>query len=175
MRISIYGIRASTPDLKANGLAYTNTSDNPTSTDLVNALATIVIDNNGTANPVIGTVYHPQTLVPVLSAGPSVFEESINVSAERMTIRNGRFIISTCNGSGITGDVWARQKMEKMCIASAPMLLSSLGIHGSMVYYIAMFPASIVWRSRTLLQALSLLSMIFILMMAMAFLKPHMI
>ena len=41
------------PALEANNLAYTNSSDHPDETDLALALATIVIENNGTANPVI--------------------------------------------------------------------------------------------------------------------------
>lgn len=97
------------PDLLANGTAYTNPPDCPTGTDLANALATIVIDDNGTTTPVIGTAYHPETTVPVLTTGLSVLKEPINASVERMVIRNIQLIIPDCNGSGITGDIWASQ------------------------------------------------------------------
>ncbi len=97
------------PDLLANGNAYTNPPDYPTGADLVNALATIVIDANGTTTPVIGIAYHPETSVPILTTGLSVLKEPINVSVERMVIRNIQLIIPDCNGSGITGDIWASQ------------------------------------------------------------------
>lgn len=97
------------PDLLTNGTAYTNPPDYPTGPDLVNALATIVIDNNGTTIPVIGTAYHPETSVPILTTGLSVLKEPINVSVERMVIRNIQLMIPDCNGSGITGDIWASQ------------------------------------------------------------------
>ncbi len=97
------------PDLLANGTAYTNPPDYPTGTDLVDALATIVIDNNGTATPVIGAAYHPETSVPILTTGLSVLKEPINTSIERMVIRNIQLIIPDCTGSGITGDIWASQ------------------------------------------------------------------
>ncbi len=97
------------PDLLANGTAYTNSSDYPTGADLVNVLATIVIDNNGTATPVIGTAYHPETTVPIFTTGLSVFKEPINTSVERMIVRNIQMIIPDCSGSGITGDIWASQ------------------------------------------------------------------
>jgi|CXWL01.1.fsa_nt_gi hypothetical protein len=97
------------PDLLANGTAYTNPPDYPTGTDLVDALATIVIDDNGTATPIIGAAYHPETSVPILTTGLSVLKEPINASVERMVIRNIQLIIPDCNGSGVTGDIWASQ------------------------------------------------------------------
>lgn len=97
------------PALEANGLAYSPTSNYPDNTDLVNALATIVIDGNGTATPVIGTSYHPQSSVPVLSAGVFVKKVPINAISERITVKNIQLLIPDCSGSGITGDIWASQ------------------------------------------------------------------
>lgn len=97
------------PDLLAHGTAYTNPPDYPTGTDLATASGTIVIDANGTATPVIGTAYHPETSVPVLIAGLSVLKEPVTASIERMVVRNIQLIIPDCSGSGITGDVWASQ------------------------------------------------------------------
>lgn len=124
------------PDLLANGLAYTNPPDYPTNSDLVNALATIVIDSNGTANPVIGTEYHPQTSVPVLTTGLIIRKRNINSSMERMTVENIILIIPNCTGSGITGDIWASQASNGKnvhCVSSGvsvvvgnPTMLGSL-------------------------------------------------
>lgn len=97
------------PDLKANGNAYTNPPDYPTASDLVTALATITIDGNGTTTPVIGTEYHPEPAVAVLTSGLIVRKENINLSQERMTVENIILIIPNCSGSGITGDIWASQ------------------------------------------------------------------
>lgn len=97
------------PDLNGNGLAYTNSADYPGSADLANALATIVIDGNGTATPTIGTVYHPEATVPVLSAGVTVVKEAINAVWERMTVQNITLLIPACTGTGLTGDIWASQ------------------------------------------------------------------
>jgi len=97
------------PYLNVNGLAYTNTSDQPTSSDLVNAIATIVIEHNGTSNPVIGMAYDPDPTVSVISSGLDVKKEPINSTWERMTVRNISLTIPTCTGSGITGDIWASQ------------------------------------------------------------------
>lgn len=97
------------PALEANGLAYSPTSNYPDNADLVNALATIVINGNGTATPVIGTSYHPQPSVPALSAGVSVKKVPIDAISERMTVKNIQLLIPDCSGSGITGDIWASQ------------------------------------------------------------------
>ena len=97
------------PALQANNLAYYPTSNCPTSEDLTDVLATIVIEQNGSAHPLIGTVYHPQSAVAVLSNGVTVVKENINSTSERMTIQNITLIISNCSGSGITGDIWASQ------------------------------------------------------------------
>ncbi|HET9430660.1 MAG TPA: T9SS type A sorting domain-containing protein [Chitinophagaceae bacterium] len=97
------------PNLYASGQAYAHSSDFPTVPDLSNALATIVIDGNGTISPVIGTEYHPIPAVSVLTTGLSVKKEIVNSVRERMTLRNIRVMVPTCNGAGITGDIWASQ------------------------------------------------------------------
>jgi hypothetical protein len=110
------------PDLNANGLAYATSSDQPTAGDLVNAIATIVIEHNGTANPVIGTVYDPDPTVPVFSSGLDVKKESVNSIWERMTVRNISLTIPACTGSGITADIWASQAdhgQNPQCVSSS--------------------------------------------------------
>lgn len=97
------------PALQANGLAYSPTSNFPTSEDLADVLATIVIDHNGSDKPAIGTIYHPQASVVVLSSGVGVVKENINANIERMTLRNITLIVPNCSGAGITGDIWASQ------------------------------------------------------------------
>ena len=59
------------PDLNGSGNAYSESSDFPTATDLANALATIVIEENGGPSPYIGYQY-PDSEVPVLINGISV-------------------------------------------------------------------------------------------------------
>lgn len=97
------------PALEANNLAYNHSSDHPNETDLALALATIVIENNGTANPVIGSTYYPHPAVPVLSAGLVINKEVIDANWERMTIKNITLTIPNCSGTSITGDIWASQ------------------------------------------------------------------
>lgn len=98
------------PALEANGLAYHPTSNWPTATDLTNAIATIVIENNGGLTPTIGTQYDPDPTVPVLSNGLDVVKEEIASSnMERMTVRNISLTIPNCTGTSITGDIWASQ------------------------------------------------------------------
>lgn len=97
------------PNLLANGLAYTPTSNFPDATDLINALATIVIDSNGTLIPHIGTVYYPDPTVIPLTTGLSVIQEVVGDSIERMTIRNISLTIPVCTGVTIIGDIWASQ------------------------------------------------------------------
>lgn len=97
------------PALMANNLAYTHSSDHPDETDLALALATIVIEDNSTANPFIGITYYPHPAVPVLSEGLTIQKEEINANWARMTIKNITLTIPNCSGTSITGDIWASQ------------------------------------------------------------------
>ena len=99
------------PALELNGLAYVPTSNRPMSNDLVDALATIVILNNGDPVPTIGTVYHPDPTVSVLSTGLTVHKENTATNGVyRMTVKNIALTIPNCLGVGLTGDIWASQQ-----------------------------------------------------------------
>ncbi len=124
------------PALETNLLAYTNTSDHPNETDLVNAIATILIENNGTPAPTIGVIYHPHPLVPVLSAGLTVAKENIGTNLDRMTIKNITLTIPNCAGTSLTGDVWLSQAADGQgvhCVYSGiSMLIGNPKVTGSL-------------------------------------------
>lgn len=91
---------------------YSNPAAYPLGADLVNALATISIFDNGSAAPKIGTVYPPDdpAVVP-LSAGLSIVKTPLPGGIrERMTILNISLVLASCeNVINIKGDVWASQ------------------------------------------------------------------
>ena len=124
------------PDLKANNLAYTHSSDHPDETDLALALATIIIEDNGTPNPFIGTTYYPHEGVPVLSEGLTVNKEVIDANWERMTIRNITLTIPNCSGTSVTGDIWASQAsycQSVHCVSSGiSMIIGNPRVSGNL-------------------------------------------
>jgi hypothetical protein len=91
------------------GNAYSTSSDFPTATDLVNALATIIIEENGSLSPYIGYQYHPDAEVPVLTNGISIKKEAVSAGIVRITLSNITLVLPSCAGVGITGDIWASQ------------------------------------------------------------------
>lgn len=97
------------PDLEGSGLAYNNSADAPTASDLALALTTIVIDGNGSATPTIGLTYYPDPGVPVLTTGLSIVKESISTLSERVMVKGIKLIVPNCSGAGIMGDIWASQ------------------------------------------------------------------
>ncbi|MBL7726730.1 MAG: T9SS type A sorting domain-containing protein [Dinghuibacter sp.] len=91
---------------------YQNTGNYPVAGDLVNALATIVIDGNSLDNPVIGTEYHPDpSYVLPQQSGLSVVKVHLNNTLiERMTIKGIRLTLPACTGAQILMyDIWASQ------------------------------------------------------------------
>lgn len=91
---------------------YSNPAAYPKAADLVNALATIAIFDNGTDNPYIGTKYPPDELfVTPLTAGLSVVKTPLTGGLrERMTIFNIDLVLSSCaDVIAVKGDVWASQ------------------------------------------------------------------
>jgi hypothetical protein len=91
---------------------YSNTSSYPTAADLVNALTTIVIDNNASDFPSLGTVYHPDpTYVLSSTAGMSIVKTHLNNTLiERMTVKNIKVKLPDCPGAKtIVFDIWASQ------------------------------------------------------------------
>ena len=114
------------PALQANSLAYTHSSDHPDETDLQQALVTIIIEDNGTANPFIGSSYYPHPAVPVLSEGITIDKEVIDANWERMTIKNLTITIPNCSGTSLTGDIWASQANHGQsvhCVSSGISLI----------------------------------------------------
>lgn len=100
------------PDLFTNGLAYQNTSDEPTAADLLTSLATIVISGNASATPSINAVYPADNSVLVLNSAntPGLTVEKETVGAiERMTLSNIKLTVPDCNGASIYADNWASQ------------------------------------------------------------------
>ncbi len=124
------------PALEANLLAYTSTSDHPDETDLANAIATILIENNGSPNPTIGAIYNPHPAVPVLSAGLTVTKENIGANLDRMTVKNITLTIPDCAGTSLTGDVWLSQAADGQgvhCIFSGiSVLIGNPKVSGSL-------------------------------------------
>lgn len=124
------------PALETNLLAYTHTSDHPDETDLATAIATILIEKNGTPNPTIGTIYNPHPLVPVLSAGLTVTKENISPDLDRITVKNITLTIPNCAGTSLTGDVWLSQASDGQgvhCVYSGiSMLIGNPKVTGSL-------------------------------------------
>ena len=90
---------------------YAGNQDYPVAADLVNALATIVIEKNGSALPEIGLVYNPDPsyILPQLT-GLSVTKVHLTSAIERMTVQNIRLILPSCSGvQTIKFDAWASQ------------------------------------------------------------------
>ncbi len=91
---------------------YKNPTAYPVAADLVNVITTVVIDENSSDNPLIGTVYHPDSsFVLQLPTNLSVVKVHLNNTLiERMTIRNVKVIIPNCTGAQtIKFDIWASQ------------------------------------------------------------------
>ena len=91
---------------------YNNPTAYPVSADLVNTLSTIVINDNASNLPSIGTVYHPDPayILPQLT-GLSIVKVHLNNTAiERMTVQNIKLTLPSCVGAQtIKFDVWASQ------------------------------------------------------------------
>lgn len=90
---------------------YEGNQDYPMAADLVNALATIVIEKNGSDLPEIGLVYRPDPnyILPQLS-GLTVSKVHLTPAIERMTVQNIRLILPSCSGvQTIMFDAWASQ------------------------------------------------------------------
>lgn len=90
---------------------YKGRSDYPEAADLVNAIATVVINENSSDNPTIGNVYHPDPtyILPQLT-GLSVVKVHIDATIERMTVKNLKFTLPSCSGAQtIMFDAWASQ------------------------------------------------------------------
>lgn len=90
---------------------YNGTSNYPVAADLVNALSTIVIDNNSSETPSIGKIYHPDEnyILPQLE-NLTVTKVFLNASQERMTVQNIKISIPVCSGSQtLVFDAWASQ------------------------------------------------------------------
>ena len=90
---------------------YSNPAAYPKSADLINALATIVIDDNSLDTPRIGTVYHPDPYysLPQLS-GLSIVKVHLAPTTERMTVQNIKITLPSCEGAQtLLFDVWASQ------------------------------------------------------------------
>jgi hypothetical protein len=93
-------------DMYRNPVAY------PKNADLVNTLATFVIDENSSANPLIGTVYHPdETYVLPQQTDLSVVKVHLNNTLiERMTLQNIKLKLPSCTGAQtILYDIWTSQ------------------------------------------------------------------
>ncbi len=124
------------PALLANNLAFTHSSDHPDETDLALALATIVIEDNGTDSPFIGTTYYPHPAVPVLSEGLTIDKEVIDANWERITIKNITLTIPSCSGTSITGDIWASQASHAQnvhCVSSGiSMVIGNPRVSGNL-------------------------------------------
>ncbi|MBL7732852.1 MAG: T9SS type A sorting domain-containing protein [Chitinophagaceae bacterium] len=91
---------------------YSNPAAYPKAADLINALATIAIFDNGTATPFIGTKYPPDELFVIpLTAGLSVVKTPLTGGLrERMTIFNIDLVLGSCTDViAVKGDVWASQ------------------------------------------------------------------
>ncbi|MBK8610891.1 MAG: T9SS type A sorting domain-containing protein [Chitinophagaceae bacterium] len=90
---------------------YSNPNAFPKAADLVNAIATIVINNNSADNPLVGSVYHPDPLyiLPQLT-GLTAVKVHLNPTLERMTIKNIKLTLPSCTGAQtILFDAWASQ------------------------------------------------------------------
>ena len=106
---------------------YTNPAAYPKAADLVNALGTIAIFDNGTATPYIGTKYPPDDVfVTPLTTGLSVVKTPlISGVRERMTIFNIDLVLSSCaDVIAIKGDVWASQAFNGKNVHCASQGLS---------------------------------------------------
>ncbi len=91
---------------------YSNPAAYPKAPDLVNALSTIVIDDNHADSPFIGVVYHPDEMnvVPQQSFLSVVKVHLNNTLIERMTIKNIKLTLPSCTGmQTIVFDIWASQ------------------------------------------------------------------
>lgn len=101
---------ASYPDLLGNGLAYTIPPEHPTEEDLKDAIANIIIEENGSPTPKLGISYmHEPTLPILLVAGMEVFKVNVDADWDRMTITNIPLTLSNCDGASIIADVWGCQ------------------------------------------------------------------
>ncbi len=91
---------------------YSQTGLFPMAGDLVNALGTIVIEDNHADYPYLGTVYHPDITytLPELQGMSVVKVHLNNTLIERMTIKNVTLKLPSCSGAQtIMFDVWASQ------------------------------------------------------------------
>lgn len=109
------------PDLLASGLAYQPPSSEPDATDLVEAIATIVIEENGSANPFLGDTYYPDPSVQVLQSWPGldtlkITKLPIDANHERMIVQNITLMLPDCDTSGIEGDIWASQAQNGLIV-----------------------------------------------------------
>lgn len=90
---------------------YSSPSKYPEAAQLVNALATIAIEFNGTSTPVIGTTYYPDPTVTPVSSGLSIVKTILPGGiTERETISGLSLTTSPCTGVvTFKGDIWASQ------------------------------------------------------------------
>ncbi|MBI5858508.1 MAG: T9SS type A sorting domain-containing protein [Sphingobacteriales bacterium] len=110
-RSTAYHTPASAWPTSGGGVIYSGPSHYPESAQLVNALATIAIEFNGTATPVIGTTYYPDPTVTPVSAGLSIVKTILPGGVtERETISGLSLTSSPCTGVvTFKGDIWASQ------------------------------------------------------------------
>jgi len=100
------------PSTPAAQVMYSAASKYPKAAALVNCLATIVINGNGSASPTIGTTYLADPSVMVLSSGLAVTKTPVSSTRERIIISNITLNIPNCSGNPsyqIKGDVWSSQ------------------------------------------------------------------
>jgi hypothetical protein len=91
---------------------YSNPAAYPKAADLVNALATIVIDDNHADNPLVGSVYHPDPMnvLPQQEFLSIVKVHLNNTLIERMTVKNIRLRLPACGtAQTLMFDIWASQ------------------------------------------------------------------
>ncbi len=90
---------------------YSGPSKFPEAAQLVNALATIAIEFNGTLSPTIGSTYYPDNTVTPVTAGLSITKTLLPGGVtERETISGLVLTSSPCTGVvTFKGDIWASQ------------------------------------------------------------------
>jgi hypothetical protein len=111
---SKYHTPASAWPATGNNVVYSSPSKYPEKANLINALATVVVIFNGTANPSIGTTYYPDpapTGVTPLSSGVTITKTILPGGLmEREEISGLSVTLPNCSGVvTFKGDIWASQ------------------------------------------------------------------
>jgi len=122
---------------------YHNPTAYPKAADLVNALATIVIENNSADIPVIGTVYHPDPSYALpQQSGLSVVKIHLNNTLiERMTVKNIKVFLPLPITVGaeqmLMFDVWASQAANGKnvhCVSQGNgLVINEITVHGNIL------------------------------------------